>query len=208
MSALQIPEQCGVMLLPDCTLFPHGGLPLFIFEQRYREMLDAALQADCLFAVTRLVDEEDPDISRCAAPIGTIGLVRASREQADGNSQLLLQGVIRVRFLEWLEGRSFPFAHIEPVVSEAPSGKVAEAMTLHLRDAVEEASVNFPDHVREALLQMMERTDDPVILADIISQQFIQDPDERQKMLETESLSDRVARLCQLLGEEPSASSW
>jgi len=150
-----------------------------------------------------LVGEEDPDISRCAAPIGTIGLVRASREQPDGNSQLLLQGVIRVRFLEWLDGKSFPFAHIEPVVSESPAGKVAEAMALHLRDAVEEISEEFPAQVREPLLHMMERTDDPVILADIISQQFVQDPDERQKMLETDSLSDRVARLCKLLGEGP-----
>jgi len=205
MSALHIPEQCGVMLLPDCTLFPHGGLPLFVFEQRYRDMLNEALQAECLFAVARLVEEEDPDISSCAAPIGTIGLVRASREQPDGNSQLLLQGVIRVRFLEWLDGKSFPFAHIEPVVSESPAGKVAEAMTLHLRDAVEEVSEQFPIQVREPLLQMMERTNDPVILADIISQQFIQDSDERQKMLETESLSDRVARLCQLLAEHPSS---
>ena len=34
MSSLNIPETCGVMLLPDCTLFPHGGLPLHIFEPR------------------------------------------------------------------------------------------------------------------------------------------------------------------------------
>jgi Lon protease-like protein len=203
MSSLHIPEQCGVMLLPDCTLFPHGGLPLFVFEQRYRDMLEESLEADCLFAVTRLIGEETPDLSKCAAPLGTIGLVRASREQADGTSQLLLQGVIRVRFLQWLEGKSFPFAHIEPVVSGTPAGKVAEAMTLHLRDAVEEASEKFPEPVREPLIQMMQRTDDPVILADIISQQFIQDPDERQNMLETESLPDRVARLCQLLGEHP-----
>lgn len=200
MSALHIPEQCGVMLLPDCTLFPHGGLPLFIFEQRYREMLDEALQGDCLFAVARLLAEEGPDISACAAPVGTVGLVRASREQQDGNSQLLLQGLVRVRFLEWLDGRSFPFAHIEPVVSEAPAAKTAEAMALHLRDAVEEASEQFPIEVREPLLQMMERTDDPVILTDIISQQFLRDPDERQKMLETESLSERVTRLCKSLG--------
>ena len=39
------------MLLPDCTLFPHGGLPLHIFEPRYRQMLDDALEDSCFFAV-------------------------------------------------------------------------------------------------------------------------------------------------------------
>ena len=203
MSALHIPEQCGVMLLPDCTLFPHGGMPLFIFEQRYRDLLEEALEADCLFAVTRLLGEEGPDPGSCAAPVGTVGLIRASREQPDGNSQLLLQGVIRVRFLEWLDGKSFPYARIEPLVSDSTTTKVAEAMTLHLRDAVEEASDQFPEPVRGPLREMTNKTADPVILTDIISQQFIQDPDERQSMLETASLSERVARLCQLLAKGP-----
>ena len=38
-SSLVLPEVSGVMLLPDCTLFPHGGLPLHVFEPRYKEML-------------------------------------------------------------------------------------------------------------------------------------------------------------------------
>ena len=42
MPIIQLPDRCGVMLLPDCTLFPHGGLPLYIFEPRYRAMLEEA----------------------------------------------------------------------------------------------------------------------------------------------------------------------
>src|SRR5690606_22423496 len=61
MSALHIPENCGVMLLPDCTLFPHGGLPLHIFEPRYRTMLTDALEGSCLFAVARLTGPETSD---------------------------------------------------------------------------------------------------------------------------------------------------
>ena len=72
------------MLLPDCTLFPHGGLPLFIFEPRYRKMLEEALEGDCFFAVGKLLGEEKGDPENFVAPVGTIGLVRASREQDDG----------------------------------------------------------------------------------------------------------------------------
>ena len=96
------------MLLPDCTLFPHGGLPLYIFEPRYRKMLEEALEGDCFFAVARLLGEEDGNPADFVAPVGTIGLVRASREQDDGTSQLLIHGVMRVRFTEWLDGRDYP----------------------------------------------------------------------------------------------------
>jgi Lon protease-like protein len=84
------------MLLPDCTLFPHGGLPLHIFEPRYREMLREALEGHCFFAVARLSGDETAAPAQCASQVGTIGLVRASHEQADGTSQLLLHGVMRV----------------------------------------------------------------------------------------------------------------
>src|SRR5687767_1192212 len=114
MASIHLPERCGVMLLPDCTLFPHGGLPLFIFEPRYQQMLKEALEGDCFFAVTRLMGGEDDDPAKCAAAVGTIGLVRASREQDDGTSQLLIHGVMRVRFTEWHQEREYPFASIEP----------------------------------------------------------------------------------------------
>ena len=58
MTGLNLPQKCGVMLLPDCTLFPQGGLPLFIFEERYRLMLNEALAEDCIFAVGRVRDDE------------------------------------------------------------------------------------------------------------------------------------------------------
>lgn len=202
-SPIQLPEQCGVMLLPDCTLFPHGGLPLLIFEPRYREMLAEALAGDCLFAVARLTGEESADPARCSAPVGTIGLIRASREQADGTSQLLLHGIIRVHFREWLRDRSFPQARIEPVPVERPPAGQAEAMALHLRDAVEEASRGYPEEVRSGLDALMHRTEDPAILADIVSQHFLRDPDERQRMLEIESLAERVSLLCRFLNERP-----
>ena len=123
MPTIHLPERCGVMLLPDCTLFPHGGLPLHIFEPRYRKMLEDALEGDCFFAVARLTGDETPDPAECTAPVGTIGLVRASREQEDGTSQLLLHGVMRVRFTEWHDDRPYPFASIEPVISDFHAGK-------------------------------------------------------------------------------------
>ena len=88
MSSLNIPQTCGVMLLPDCTLFPHGGLPLHLFEPRYREMLADTLSGSCFFAVGRLLGKETKNYSRCVAPVGTMGLVRASRELDDGTPRI------------------------------------------------------------------------------------------------------------------------
>ena len=49
-----LPEQVPVMPLPGAVLFPHALLPLYIFEPRYREMLEHALSHHRMFAVATL----------------------------------------------------------------------------------------------------------------------------------------------------------
>ena len=198
MPTIQIPERCGVMLLPDCTLFPHGGLPLYIFEPRYRKMLEDALEGDCFFAVARLTGEEK-NPAACVAPVGTIGLVRASREQEDGTSQLLLHGVMRVRFTEWLEGAEYPCANIEPVVSVFQPENQSVAAMKTLRGAVEDAIRPLPEEVQTGVFSLLDRAEDPGLMTDIVCQQFIHEPDLRQQLLEMESVASRIPVICEYL---------
>ena len=51
-SSVTLPEQLPVMPLPGAVLFPHALLPLYIFEPRYRKMLEHALQQHRIFCVT------------------------------------------------------------------------------------------------------------------------------------------------------------
>jgi Lon protease-like protein len=199
MPTIQLPERCGVMILPDCSLFPHGGLPLHIFEPRYRRMLEEALEGDCFFAVARLTGDEDDGPEHCTAPVGTIGLVRASREQEDGTSQLLLHGVMRVRFTEWHDERAYPYATIEPVVSHFEPEKQAAAAMETLRGAVEDAIRPLAEEVRSGVFALLDRADEPGLMTDIVCQQFIHEPDLRQQLLETESIGARIPLICNYL---------
>lgn len=199
MSSIHLPDRCGVMLLPDCTLFPHGGLPLFIFEPRYRKMLMEVIEGDCLFAVGRLTGEEHGDLSECVSPVGTIGLVRVSHEQKDGTSQLLLHGVMRVRFTEWHSTHPYPCASIEPVISVFSPEAQAEAAMKTLRGAVEDAIRLLAEDVQNGVFALLDRADSPELMTDIVCQQFIHDPELRQKLLETESVGARIPLICDYL---------
>ena len=199
MSSIHIPEVCGAMLLPDCTLFPHGGLPLNIFEPRYRQMLEETLADSCFFSVACLTGQESENPAECTAPIGTVGLVRASREMDDGSSNLLLHGVIRVRFTEWIDDAPYPKARISPIPAVFEPESQSESAMEALREAAESATRELPEDVRSTVMEMSKQIDDPAILADVICQQFLHQPDERQQMLETESVAARIAWLCREL---------
>ncbi|PYI88642.1 MAG: hypothetical protein DMF03_09985 [Verrucomicrobia bacterium] len=99
-----LPEQAAVMPLPGALLFPHALLPLYIFEPRYREMLDHALARERMFCVTLI----KPDRLQWKSPddffhVATIGLIRACVGRGDGTSNLILQGLQRVHFTDFVQ---------------------------------------------------------------------------------------------------------
>lgn len=199
MSSLTIPETAGAILLPDTVLFPHGGMPLHIFEPRYRQMLEEALEGDCMFCVGNLLGDDSSDPDRCAAPVGTIGLIRASRESEAGTSNMLLHGVMRVYFEEWLDDKPYPHARIRPVLDTTlPKGEEEEAMS-GLRAAIHQALAGFPEEVTQQVDTILDRAGDSATASDAVAQQFIHDPNDRQRLLDTPEVRKRVDFLIHFL---------
>src|ERR1700712_860371 len=111
---LPLPAALPVMVLPECHLFPNCLLPLYIYEERYRQMLTHALTADRMFCVGNR-DGVEPDGSDRISEYSTVGLVRCCVKQPNGPPQLLLLGLQRVRFKKWVQENPFRMAEIEPV---------------------------------------------------------------------------------------------
>lgn len=158
-------------------------------------MLDEALAGECVFAVGRVKKSAqggEDEISK----IGTAGLVRASHEGKDGTSQLLLHGVIRVKFLEWLEEKPYPYALIEPILTTALPAEKAEAAMKTLRGAVEDATSPLPEEIKSGVETLLNQADEPALMADLVAQQFVHEPDLRQTLLETQSVGEMMSQLC------------
>lgn len=200
MSGLNIPEFCGAILLSDTVVFPHGALPLHIFEDRYRQMLDDALESHCMICIGTLIEEESRDLTSCVHPVGTIGLIRTSREMEDGRSNLVLHGVYRVRFSAWPGDKSYPLAHIVPMSADPFPSDKSPLMASRLRDRVNEALSGFPPEIKQKINQVLDKTqNEPVILADAVAQQFVRDTDIRLQILSEPSLDARYDLLLKYL---------
>jgi Lon protease-like protein len=158
-------------------------------------MLAEALEGDCLFGVARLTGEETPDPGTCTAPVGTVGLIRASREKGDGRSDLLLHGVCRVCYEEWLPEKPYPYARICPLNSVALPEAEAIRQTRRLRKTVENLLLGFPDQVITQVRTLLDRANEAAIMADAVAQQFVNDPDLRQALLEEPDVGQRIDRL-------------
>ena len=196
---IQIPDTLGALLLADCTLFPHGALPLHIFEPRYRQMLTEAIEGSCVFCVGTLTSAETTNLESCTAPVGTAGLIRASREDHEGRSNLLLHGLCRIRFVEWLDEKPYPYARVQPVRSTPVEESASSERTRKLREAVEAVLLGLPDELASEVRKILDRAPEPEVMADAVSQQFVQDPVIRQSLLEEQDVSQRISKLVNYL---------
>jgi Lon protease-like protein len=123
--SVDLPDEVPVMPLPGAVLFPHALLPLYIFEDRYRDMLEHALQHDRMFSVTLI----KPSCPEWHAPedffhFATVGLIRACVGRGDGASNLVLQGLHRVRFSDFRQETPFPIAKIDIIESRNDTATV------------------------------------------------------------------------------------
>jgi Lon protease-like protein len=200
--SVTLPAQVPVMPLPGALLFPRALLPLYVFEERYREMLKHALNHHRMFSVALI----KPSCSEWHAPedffhVAGVGLIRACVGRGDGTSNLILQGLERVRFTGFEQEAPFPIATIEPLESETSSSVETEALAakvLELYSKLRTTRRELPKKVDRYLSDL----NDMEMLADLMASTFINDPLRRQQVLEELALNQRLRLVIQYLREE------
>jgi len=204
---IPLPEHVPVMPLPGALLFPHALLPLHIFEPRYQEMLEHALRAHRMFCVALIQPQRShwkttDDFFHVAG----VGLIRACVGRGDGTSNLILQGLQRVRFTGFEQADPFPIARIQPLEVKTSTSVETEALgakVIELYSKLKTAGRQLPEKVDNylSLLSDME------MLADLMAATFVNDPLRRQELLEELSLNRRLRLVIQYLREETGSAA-
>jgi Lon protease-like protein len=194
-----IPSRLPVMMLSGCNLFPHGLLPLHIFEPRYREMLAEVLRQDRMFCIGTLTGPENTESPGLSIhPASAAGFLRACVKQADGCSNLLLQGIQRIKLTDFHTDLPFVTAAVEVI----PSTSIEPAKTMRAMEEVRslafeliESGQEVSGNVADYLLDL----DDPEVLGDLVAYHFVRDPSERHPFLEEACVASRLKMLSKSL---------
>jgi ATP-dependent Lon protease len=131
--------------LPDLVMFPHVMQPLHIFEQRYRDMLNDALDSDGLIAMSVLAPgwEKDYEGRPALLPQICLGKVVTHQRLQDGRYNIMLLGSRRARILgELPPARSFRRAEVElfedvyPLDGEATRAEIQAELCARFQKAL------------------------------------------------------------------------
>ena len=206
------------MVLPNVILFPQAFLPLYVFEPRYRSMLERALETHRFFCVAM----QRPGRRGSPTPVAGLGLIRAARRHSDGTSHLVLQGLARVSLGEAVRYRPYRTHRIRILPSQLTNVAKADALAARLIELVanrlqDGASVGFglpegsvpplePDTAwaPQPAVEFLAHVTNPEQIADLVSWALLSSPGQRQLLLETLDVETRLRRLINFLASDKS----
>jgi Lon protease-like protein len=98
-----LPHSLPLFPLTGAMLLPRGHLPLNVFEPRYLEMVDYALQGDRLIGMIQPVENEETVLRPRLSQVGCAGKIVAFQETGDNRYLITLLGVCRFRLTSEME---------------------------------------------------------------------------------------------------------
>lgn len=198
MAKIQIPEWVPLFPLPNVVFFPKTYLPLHIFEPRYREMVQDALEADRLIGMVLLKEgwEIDYDRNPPIYQIGSIGKIVRSQRQDDGRYNILLYGLKKCLVREENYDRSYRRGRID--VLEEPQ---AESLPAPAKEKLIELTMRYRRKMPggEALESVLEMGLQDDTLVATLSAGLPLTVLEKQFLLEADDPHQRARRLAELM---------
>jgi hypothetical protein len=193
-----LPHSLPLFPLTGAVLLPRGQLPLNVFEPRYLEMVDYALQGDRLIGMIQPSEPEDAVLKPKLSLVGCAGKIVEFRETDDNRYLLTLQGICRFRLTgemdtttPWRAG----FTDFAPFAGDLAQMADEDFPRERLLAALK-AYLNTRD-MKADWKSVMNAPGEALINALAMMCPF--DPAEKQALLEAPSFQERASTLMALL---------
>ena len=200
----------GILLplfpLSNVVLYPKIQTPLHLFEPRYRALAEHALAGERRIGMVTVRSEHlaemsgDPPIY----PIGCCGVIGESQQLPDGRYNIVLRGEQRFRIVEELarpDEQLFRVARVTPLEDLYPDEERSQVSSLRGRIIDDVGAILRrvqPERAATFRAQLFAGVDDET-LVNTLSNALAFPAQEKQMLLEADTIPDRFARLANIL---------
>ncbi len=193
-----------VLPLRDIVVFPHMIVPLFVGRDKSVRALEEVMQDDKQILLSSQMDpgEDDPNTDGIFQA-GVLANVLQLLKLPDGTVKVLVEGQARVQITEFLENDQFFEARAEYLTEIPGDVTTTEALLRTVADEFERYAKVRKNIPEEALAAVGETTE-PAKLADLVSGHLGIEVEQKQELLETLSVSERLEKVYGLMQGEMS----
>jgi ATP-dependent Lon protease len=201
-SSRSLPENLPILGLSDIVIFPGAVVPLLVETGPSLKLIDDIVAGDRLFAA---VLQRKPEIAEPLPEdlhdVGCVSRLSKMVKFPDGTARMLVEGLWRIRVKNYMPPMPYLRAGYELLRDETEDSIELQAMLRNAHKQFEEIarmSNALSDQVKVAALN----TEHPGHFADLIAANLNLSLEDRQKLLETISVRERLQKLLPLLNRE------
>ena len=196
------PRELPVLPVRHTVLFPYAMLPLNVGRERSVALLNDVMAGDRTIAVLSQRDPnvEDPGLAELH-PVGTLGTVLRMVRFPDEHYSVLVQGLQRVRLMQPVADHPYLKGRFEPLAETTDSTVETEALTKNVLEQFERIVSLVAAIPDEAVVAARNQTG-PGQIADFVASIIELPAEDKQKLLETLDVNERLHLLTGILGRE------
>ena len=191
-----------VLPLRDIVVFPHMIVPLFVGREKSIKALEEVMRSDTfiLLATQKNASDDDP-ATDAIFETGTLASVLQLLKLPDGTVKVLVEGATRAKVLKYTDRNDYYEADASPVVDDMGDRVEAEAMA---RSVVTEFEnyVKLNKKVSPEVVGVIQQIEDYAKLADTVASHLAVKIPDKQDILETASVTQRLEKVLGLMESE------
>ena len=199
---VSVPRELPILPLRDSVAFPYSVLPLSVGIARSVKLVEEAMEGDSLVGLFSSKDKsvEEP-LPGQVHETGTMArILRVVRGQ-DGTMQVVVQGLERIRVLHWISSESYLRARVAAAAETVETDVEIEALMGNMKELGREVVQLSPNIPNEAA-QFLATVTDPRYLAYLIAANSQLEAPDAQKLLEIDSVKEKLRALIMHLGHQ------
>ncbi|NQU59699.1 MAG: LON peptidase substrate-binding domain-containing protein, partial [Rhodospirillales bacterium] len=184
-----------VLPLRDIVVFPHMIVPLFVGREKSVRALEDVMKDDkqILLVAQKNAAQDDPT-TKDIYEVGTVSTVLQLLKLPDGTVKVLVEGVRRAKVMRYAENEDFFLAEAELLQEENGDSEELEALSRSVISQFEQY-IKLNRKIPPEVLVSINQIDDTAKLADTIASHLALKISEKQELLETETLTERLERV-------------
>jgi ATP-dependent Lon protease len=184
-----------VLPLRDIVVFPHMIVPLFVGREKSVRALEAVMREDkqILLVAQKNAQQDDPAADDLYQ-VGTVSTVLQLLKLPDGTVKVLVEGLRRARIVAFKETEAYFEAFAEVVEEPASDKREVEALMRSVLSQFE-SYIKLNKKIAPEVLVSVNQIDDPAKLADTVASHLSIKIAEKQELLETPSVAQRLERV-------------
>uniref|UniRef100_A4WRP5 Lon protease n=1 Tax=Cereibacter sphaeroides (strain ATCC 17025 / ATH 2.4.3) TaxID=349102 RepID=A4WRP5_CERS5 len=191
----QLPNSYPVLPLRDIVVFPHMIVPLFVGREKSVRALEEVMADDRQILLSSQIDPsvDDPTTDGIYRS-GVLANVLQLLKLPDGTVKVLVEGKSRVRITEFVQNDSFFEARAERLDEQPGDQATVDAL---LRAVAEEFEryAKIKKNIPEEALSAVSETRDAARLADLVAGHLGIDVAQKQALLETLDVAERLEKV-------------